>query len=257
MSETWGIEVPKTFVDEEVGDLAENNFAFRIFDFRFSAHSSTKDADLMYLTDVERKRAEKFHHRIDRNRFVVGRSMLRQALGHVLNIPPADVPIGIDKGRPYLDPGVSPPLFFNLSHSGGSVMLILSRKYQVGIDVEAIRDFPDMDQVANRVMTEDEYVQYMRLEPTQRSDAFYRLWVRKESILKCMGTGFEIEPKRLSVGHNTSSSTEICFEGQPFQLRQYIDNECEKPHYWAIAFPGRLSRSKLKRYPLDAHLIQS
>ena len=255
MSETWGIEIPKTFDDDEVGVLAENNCAFRIFDFRFTALSSAKDADPIYLTETERNRAEKFHHRIDRNRFVVGRSILRQTLGQVIKMPPADVPIELDKGRPYLGLTVSPPLFFNLSHSGSSVMLILSRKRQVGIDVEAIRDFPDMDQVANRVMSEDEFDEYIRMEPTRRSDAFYRLWVRKESILKCLGTGFEIEPRRINIGHDTSSSTESSFEGQLFQLQQFVENEYDKPHYWAFAFAGQCTQIQVERYPVVTRFV--
>ena len=256
MSDFWRIEIPKSFNNEAIGS-PKCVCDFQIFDFRFSTLSSATDADLIDLTDTERNRAAKFHQRIDRNRFTVGRSILRQALGKILNLPPLEVPIGVEKGRPFLEATASPPLFFNISHSGSCVMLILSRHYQVGIDVEVLRDFPDMDQVANRVMTDEEYNWYIELEPTRRSDAFYRLWVRKESILKCLGTGFEIEPRRITVGHDTYSSTEMSFDGQSFQLNQFIDNDCEKPHYWAFAFASQSTKFQLKRYPVAAHFSQT
>lgn len=255
MSAFWRVEIPNSFVDDEAVGSPKRSNAFQIFDFRFSTLSSAADADPLNLTEPERDRAAKFHQRIDRNRFTVGRSILRQALGKILDLPPLEVPIEVERGRPVLELATPPPLFFNISHSGSYVMLILSRHYQVGIDVEVLRDFPDMDQVAKRVMTDEEYNRYIELEPTRQSDAFYRLWVRKESILKCMGTGFEIEPRRITVGHDTSPSTGSSFEGQRYQSQQYIDKECEKPHYWAFTFAGQCTQIQLERYPIATQFI--
>lgn len=244
MSEAWKITVPESF------DLKEHDF--HLFDFRFSAPLSASDADQANLPETERQRALKFHHRIDRNRFVVGRNMLRQALALILEIKPVDVPICVEKGRPFLDPALPERCFFNLSHSGSCVMLILSQKYQVGIDVEVLRDFPDRDQVAKRVMTTEEFDQYMNLGSACRSDAFYRLWVRKESILKYLGTGFAIEPDRISVGLSQNPHSEIVFEGERFILRQSQVSDMENPHYWAMACAYGAKPANLKSYRIPA-----
>lgn len=240
MPEAWKITVPQSFT------LKEHDF--HLFDFRFSTPLSASDADQTNLPDIERRRALKFHHRIDRNRFVVGRNMLRQALALILEVNPVDAPICVEKGRPFLDPAASDRCFFNLSHSGSSVMLILSQKHQVGIDVEVLRDFPDRDQVAQRVMTEEEFDQYRNLESACRSDAFYRLWVRKESILKYLGTGFAIEPNRISVGLSENSHSEIVFEGERFILRQSLVSDMKPPHYWAMACANDAKPANLKSY---------
>lgn len=240
MPEAWKITVPQSFT------LKEHDF--HLFDFRFSAPLSASDADQTNLPETERQRALKFHHRIDRNRFVVGRNMLRQALALILEVKPVDVPICVEKGRPFLDPAVSERCFFNLSHSGSSVMLILSQKYQVGIDVEVFRDFADRDQVAKRVMTTEEYDQFMNLGASYRGDAFYRLWVRKESILKYLGTGFAIEPSRVSVGLSQNPDSEIVFEGERFILRHSLVSDMEKPHYWAMACACAAKPVALKSY---------
>ncbi|MGI9318140.1 MAG: 4'-phosphopantetheinyl transferase family protein [bacterium] len=247
MSETWKIVIPADFPVEYCG--------FHIFNFRFSAPLSAKDADQINLTEVERQRATKFHRRIDRNRFVVGRSMLRQALGVVLEVNPKSVPISIEKGRPFLDPSVNESVFFNISHSGNSVMLIFSRDNQPGIDVEIHADYLDMDQVAKRVMTRDEFDSYINMEPIHRGEAFYRLWVRKEAVLKCMGTGFGIEPKKISVGHDPQPLCESIFEGKRYLIHQYLHAHEDRPHYWAFAYAGNNEYAKFQSYPVAGRIL--
>ena len=235
MPPVWEVEIPDTSGDGggEAPDTVGRGL--HVFDFRFTAASRENDADSAHLAGSELARAERFQQRIDRNRFVIGRSMLRQVLGRILEVSPAEVEIGVERGRPFLAQTPSRPLHFNLSHSGDHVMMILSREHPVGIDVELQREFPERDRVAGRVMTREEYEQYMGMDPTLRNDAFYRLWVRKESILKCMGTGFAVEPGRVTVGHERSCATEGEFEGSRFQLSHYRADGCGVSHAWAFA----------------------
>jgi 4'-phosphopantetheinyl transferase len=252
MSETWNIEIPSTFVaDASIGG-AGAEAVFKVFDFHFCDSSCKTDARQDCLTASEQDRAGRFHHRIDRNRFVVGRSMLRQVLGIALDMSPVDVPIGLDKGRPFLDQSVFGPFFFNLSHSGNRVMMIFSRERQVGVDVEVERDFPDLEQVARRVMTNGEYDQLLAMPKAGRVAAFFRLWVRKESIMKCLGKGFEIDPRRIEVGHDASASTEGLFEQRAFHLNQFQDTEHGKSHYWAFTYSGKRCRFRLDHHSIAA-----
>ncbi len=247
MSDPWKITIPESFTLWK--------YDFHLFDFRFSALLSANDASLTNLSETEQERAAKFRRRIDRNRFVVGRNILRQSLAAVLNLSPVDVPLRVEKGRPFLDSAKAEACYFNLSHSGNSVLVILSPKYQVGIDVEVLREFSDMDQVAKRVMTNHEFDQYMDLESACRADAFYRLWVRKESILKCMGTGFGIEPNRIWVGHDQKPDSEVDFEGQRFILQQHLFSGPESPHYWAFAYNGSARPVTLKTYRITSDFL--
>jgi phosphopantetheine--protein transferase-like protein len=134
-------------------------------------------------------------------------------------------------------------------------MLIFSRQHQVGIDVEVYRDFSDMDQVAKRVMTDEEFDSYTQLEKAHRVDAFYRLWVRKESILKYLGTGFEIEPRRLSVGHAKNSISKASFEGQQFSIRQSMISDIAPPHQWAFAHADGIENSRFKWYSVASRPV--
>jgi 4'-phosphopantetheinyl transferase len=246
-SDTWDVLIPDTFKMLDDG--------FHIFDFRFSRTLHTSDADQGNLVEAERHRAGQFHHQIDRNRFTVGRSLLRQVLGRALGMEPLEIPLSVEKGRPFLDPVIGETLQFNISHSGECVMLILSRQHQVGIDVEIYRNFSDMDQVAKRVMTNEEFDPYIQLAKAQRIDAFYRLWVRKESILKYLGTGFEIEPRRLSVGHMKSNITKASFEGQRFLIHQSMISGIDPPHQWAFAHADGLENSRFRLHSVAARPV--
>lgn len=76
---------------------------------------------------------------------------------------------------------ISKNIFFNISHSHGVVVLATSSKYDVGVDIEVIRD--KKDDLARFVSNEEEY-QYIKSDKN-----FFEVWTSKESLSKCVGTG--------------------------------------------------------------------
>ena len=76
---------------------------------------------------------------------------------------------------------ISKNIFFNISHSHGIVVLATSSKYDVGVDIEVIRD--KKDDLARFVSNEEEY-QYIKSDKN-----FFEVWTSKESLSKCVGTG--------------------------------------------------------------------
>ena len=90
-----------------------------------------------------------------------------------------------EKGKPYF--AELPAFCFNLSHSGAIVAAVFSC-YPVGIDVERVagRNFQT---VAARCFSPAEQKKIARSEAPLRE--FYRLWTRRESIIKRRGEGVE------------------------------------------------------------------
>jgi hypothetical protein len=93
----------------------------------------------LLLDDAERRRAARWRHLDDRNRFVLGRSALRSLLGSVLGLPPDAVPL---RQRPGAAPeltgdGPVPPLWWSVSHGGRLVVVAVARR-PVGVDVEPV-----------------------------------------------------------------------------------------------------------------------
>ena len=88
-------------------------------------------------------------------------------------------------------------LFFNFSHSGERVLCCISER-SVGCDVEQIK--PSRLKVARAAFSPTEY-EYLEAVPEgeDRDDLFFRIWTRKESYLKAIGTGFGTEPAKITV----------------------------------------------------------
>lgn len=78
-------------------------------------------------------------------------------------------------------------LWFNLSHSGDSVALLLSDEGPVGCDIEVLRPRPHWQTLANAVFTQNEHDQLDLLAEDERLTAFWRIWTRKEAMVKQRG----------------------------------------------------------------------
>ena len=86
-------------------------------------------------------------------------------------------------------------LSFNLSHSGDYAVLA-EAKNAVGVDIEKMVMLGDWIREA---LTEREYQWMLRgNDERERQDRFYRLWTRKESLVKCEGQGFSLSPREIS-----------------------------------------------------------
>lgn len=99
-----------------------------------------------------------------------------------------------ENGRPYIDGNDRSPRFdFSLSHAGRHIAVALavseneSEQPRVGIDVEIPHERISKEKLAGRFFSSREKA---RLEKYGYSDAeFLRIWTRKESYLKFVGTG--------------------------------------------------------------------
>ena len=86
------------------------------------------------------------------------------------------------------------PLEFNLSHSDGRVMCVIS-DLPVGCDVQKTGQTETA--IARRFFHADEYAALLACKTdAERNDLFYRLWTLKESFLKCTGRGFDLPLNR-------------------------------------------------------------
>ena len=140
------------------------------------------------LSDAERTRLARYAVADAAARYVITRSLVRQVLGASLGVAPGEVDIRLtDLGKPV----ISGPLHFNVSHSGGIVMLAVSGDRAVGIDVERRREVRRAGALINRWLTPEERgsVTALRTSGLGESDAFLKVWSAKEARLKALGVG--------------------------------------------------------------------
>lgn len=142
------------------------------------------------LSSEETARAERLAIPVVRERFVLRHGILRETLGGILGEAPAGLRFshGPD-GKPVLDGGGN--LAFNLSKSGDGLLIATTRGAAVGCDLEQLRPNSEAKAIAARWFSVAERAALARLEGDAFDRAFMRLWVRKEALLKTIGTGLQ------------------------------------------------------------------
>lgn len=113
--------------------------------------------------------------------WLAGRTLLARVLS------PAPVPEIVfgEQGKPaFVD---AHPYWFNLSHSGDDIALLLSDEGEVGCDIEVIRPRDNWQALANAVFSLAEHAELEREPPEAKLSAFWRIWTRKEAIVKQRG----------------------------------------------------------------------
>lgn len=141
-----------------------------------------------FLSSEELARCERFRHPRSAQRFVVGRSSLRQILAERLGCRPQDVPIEYDgAGKPRLPLGSG--WHFNVTHSEEWALIGLTQLGPIGVDIEKLRHGFAVEPIAQRFFSPPEVADLLTLPSEQRLLAFFRCWTRKEAFIKAIGLG--------------------------------------------------------------------
>jgi 4'-phosphopantetheinyl transferase len=140
------------------------------------------------LSSDELERARRFRVPEAQRQFIVVRSALRTLLGEFTNLPAAEVRFEYSAiGKPFVP--ASPDLHFNVSHSGELGLVALARRRQIGVDVELLQDRPELREIARSFWTPSEWEALESVGTPHWCSAFYRMWTRKEAVLKAAGKG--------------------------------------------------------------------
>ena len=152
---------------------------------------------------------------IVRSRRLTGRILVRRALSTWMNQGPEELVFEAGPhGKPFLPSGPA----FNISHSGKYLALAVRSSGRVGIDIEVVRDSPDLPALARRYFTESEHREILRSQDGA-TQAFFRVWVRKEAFLKATGYGLALPLDSFSVSSatlplGTNALTDINYPGE-------------------------------------------
>lgn len=102
-------------------------------------------------------------------------------------------------GKPELSDVHAHGLTFNLSHTDGLAVVVLSRYRRIGVDVEKSKATADLLETARHFFSESEYRQLTSLPSSAQAAAFFACWTRKEALLKGLGDGLTRELGQFSV----------------------------------------------------------
>lgn len=139
------------------------------------------------LSDDERAQADRFVFDRLRPPFIVAHAALRILLARTLDADPAALHFCKGEfGKPRLRDA---PLEFNLSHAGEWALVAIGHQHAVGVDIEGIHPRRVSPGMIDTVTSTTERAAFAALDPARRIVPFFRLWVRKEAVIKALGTG--------------------------------------------------------------------
>lgn len=137
------------------------------------------------LTDEEIQQTERYLHKEDRIRHLLGKGFLRKVLQVYLNEDQKRIHFGKNQyNKPFL---IGRDNFhFNISHSGNWVVIALADR-EVGIDIEQLDSSFEYKDLLSGFFSasEAEFVETSH-HPIH---SFYKIWTRKEALLKGIGQG--------------------------------------------------------------------
>jgi 4'-phosphopantetheinyl transferase len=157
------------------------------------------------LTSAELERAGRFTFEADRQRFRIGRALLRQALSAACaSTGASEIRLGQSAtGKLHLDDPAR-PIAFNVSHSGDLVLLAFTVRETVGVDVERMRHGIDFASLAQICFSDREQAVVLGGDEDAATSAavrqrFYRYWACKESWMKADGGGLGLPLRSFSM----------------------------------------------------------
>ena len=162
---------------------------------------------LRSLPDELRKKALRYHREDDQLRSI-GSSflLLKAAKGKPIHYSA--------EGKPFVE-GEN---FFNISHSGDYVVLA-EAKFPVGVDIERIDDIGINNDLLNIALTERE-----KLWVKDSLLRFYVVWTRKESLIKCEGSGFMSEPCEIDTLPENDLDESVLYKGKYYRADSFMIN---------------------------------
>ena len=166
------------------------------------------------LSASEAARFQRFMRRQRQRQFLIGRVLLRIALGKLLNMATDTINFAERSGQaPQLilpDPALGMP-GFSLSHSGDWVACAVSADTALGLDIEVIDPARDINALAGQAFDAGQAACLRKLDGPARLAAFYRMWSEQEARYKL---GACASPSCIALAH-ASLSIVLC-SAQPF-----------------------------------------
>ena len=174
-------------------------------------NAALEAAALARLDQAESAQWRRFSAAGSRRRFSLCRAALRFILCERLECRNDELSFAASvHGKPFaLLRGVPANVSFNVSHSGGNGLIaVADDEDRVGVDLEEIVAKRNLESLIEAVMGPDELAELAPLQGTAKLRLFYRIWTRKEALIKALGTGFATDVSQFQVPTDTGRGVE-------------------------------------------------
>jgi 4'-phosphopantetheinyl transferase len=153
------------------------------------------------LDATEKEQETRFYFATDRCRYLVTRALVRTVLSRYVSIDPRQWVFSANEyGRPYTVNAEAKDacLSFNLSHAHGLIVLGVTKRRALGVDVENVRAREAPLDVANNYFAPQEVAAIAAAPVHEQQDRFFEYWTFKESYIKARGMGLSLPLHKFS-----------------------------------------------------------
>lgn len=186
-----------------------------------------------------------------RKRYTVSKCVLKILISKYLDSKPEEVKFTYGElGKPFLSSSINTlNLQFNMSHSNRLGMCAFTKDKALGVDIEKIREFSNLEDVAEMCMSEFEKGWFSKLPPATRIEIFYKVWTVKESFIKAIGAGLSFPMVDVEVKMNSSDKCEFHkIKNESGIFRKWrVFTFAPEPNYTA-SLVAEADGSKIKRF---------
>lgn len=176
---TSNIDFSKTYMPNT------NPLGIKLFKIKISDYISYIPKLKIHLSGLESERAIRYYHERDSLRFIICRGLLKFILAKETSLDVSAIKIELGKNKkPYLQS--HPKLHFNVSHSKNYALIAIANN-PIGVDVEFVSTEFNFDDILHTIFSAKEIIEVQKA--TNKKEFLYKLWTRKEAIVKATGKG--------------------------------------------------------------------
>jgi 4'-phosphopantetheinyl transferase len=171
------------------------------------------------LDAVETRRWQRYRFDKDRHLFLVGHALLRSTLSRYADVDPARWRFRLQEfGRPEVaGPQTNLDLRFNLSHTRGLAVVLVTLGTDCGVDVEPADRSVDIESLARRNFADSERTDVLARADEDQRRRFLEYWTLKESYIKARGVGLALPLTKftMTVGDRVTIAFDPAIDDDP------------------------------------------
>src|SRR5262245_19420794 len=139
------------------------------------------------LDDAEKKQEPRFYFARDRRRYLMTRALVRTVLSRYVDIQPGEWVFSANAhGRPGIANAYAQEscLSFNISHTHSLIVLGVTKRRTLGVDVENFHARAAAIDIADRYFAPQEAAALATVPQPEQQYRFFEYWTFKESYIK-------------------------------------------------------------------------
>lgn len=170
-----------------------------------------------WLSAEEKQQEPRFYFARDRRRYLITRALVRSVLSRYAPVHPRDWTFSANEyGRPHIVAAQAgpAPLLFNISHTHSLIVLGVTRRRALGVDVENHQAREVSLEIADRYFSPREVAALSTVPPHRQQYRFFEYWTFKESYIKARGMGLSLPLDKFSFHYPSDRAVEIGIDAE-------------------------------------------